>query len=282
MEATGKIWILFNAAAKKQTKPLTTLEMQKLLLSLKVKHLNDYFIWSPGWNEWQPLMKFVETSENVFFMSQIPKPPKRSKMDVKDFEIENTKPHAKAEPFDESATNAMFFDSDLDTSYTRVEMTNKNVDTENYGYYFHDFKAEDIDVNAQFASNNAKAAPRKEGMDRRKEVRHPFKLEVILISRGGKTFRTYSANISLGGSLLEEPVPPEFLNGEFELIVINNLCKDRNKGRLYFSGKVVGDFKNPKRLTFKDPSKEMTDKLTQLLKLYLENQAAQPKPKKAV
>jgi hypothetical protein len=89
----------------------------------------------------------------------------------------------------------------------------------------------------------------------------------VLISKE-RSFRTFSKNISLGGTLLEDEIPKDFLGKPFDLIIINRFETDKNKGRLLFRAKIVGDIINPRRLMFTEADPQMTARLNALLKAY--------------
>ncbi|MGE5085991.1 MAG: PilZ domain-containing protein, partial [Bacillota bacterium] len=104
--------------------------------------------------------------------------------------------------------------------------------------------------------------------DRRRDERHNFKIEVVLVSKY-KSFRTYSKDISLSGTQLEHEIPNDFLNCPFDLIIVNPYEKDPSKSRLLFRAKIVGDLTDPRRLMFIEQDVEMTLKLDALLKAYV-------------
>ena len=271
MEINGQIWILYHALAKKQTKPLSPVQMQKLLLSLKLRDVNDFFIWTPGWPEWQSLVNFIKSPQTFFILTSIPTPPQKKEeqnIPLADLLDEHTRSRIlDMKVYNDHETNELFVDYEGDEQFTLVD-TKKHAPNgaEEYGYFSNDFRAEDIDVNAT-PSLKDKSEP-VAGSNRRVSDRHNFKLEIILISKSGKTFKTFSQNISLGGTLLQDPVPKDFLNGEIEMMITSRL-DDKNKDRLHFRGKIVGDFRNPMRLTFKEASEHMMAKLEVLLNTYV-------------
>ena len=276
MEIKGQIWILYHALLKKQTKPMSTMQMQRLLLSLKLKDINDFFIWTPGWNEWQPLVNFVGSSQTFFVLTAIPSPPKKEgREDIQIAELLDEKTLSKLTDlkiYNDDETKDLFMDYQGDHQFTLVDTAKPTVKStgDEFGYFAADFRAEDIDVNAapSLKDNHEGSVD----SNRRSADRHNFKLEIILISKNGKTFKTFSKNISLGGTLLEDPVPKDFLNGEFEMMITNRFEADKTKGRLHFKAKIVGDFKNPQRLTFKEANKMMMEKLESLLRAYVVQQ----------
>lgn len=285
MEINGQIWILYHSQLKKQTKPLSTVHMQKLLLSLKLKDINDFYIWTPGWPEWQSIVNFIKSPQTFFILTGIPALPKiKQDEDIPIVDVINEESRSKINPkeiYNEHETKEFFVDKEEDNLYTLVNTEkNNSKSVEEYGYFSGDFRAEDIDVNAapslkdKFELTGASPDTDTGTGDRRIADRLNFRLEVILISKTGKMFKTFSKNISLGGTLLENPVPKDFLNGDFEMMLTNRFEADKNKGRLHFRGKIVGDIKNPQRLTFKEGNDSMMAKLEVMLKAYVAQQKA--------
>lgn len=284
--------MIFDAATRRQSKPLSTIQMQKLLLTIKVKDVQHYYIWSPGWTEWKELLPFLKSKQKYFVAAPIPKPPVGSEKKPPPLPVTNavnslfdqTKSQtktgtlsqiSKAPHLSDETTTKVFLDSLIsEPSYTNVnpDTGSKPVD---YGYYFNDFKADDIDINAAVQPSRQSKSPKK-SKERRENSRHDFKIEVILISHNGKSFRSYSKNISYGGTLLEDEVPRDFLNSDFEMILINKFEDDRKRSRLHFDCQVIGDFRNPQRLTFKSPPPQMLERLREMLESYLKHQRNLP------
>lgn len=284
MEIKGQIWILYHAIVKKQTKPMSTVQMQKLLLSLKLRDINDFFIWTPGWIEWQSLVSFIRSTQTFFVLTAIPTPPQKKdsgNIPMADLLDEHSRSKIIENGiFNDDETKQMFVDLEAEGQFTLVETVHPKADKKDeYGYFSGDFKAEDIDVNAapSLKDNQENTFT----SNRRVADRHNFRLEIVLISKNAKTFKTFSKNISLGGTLLEDPVPKDFLNGEFEMIITNRFEADKNKARLHFNGKIVGDIKNPQRLTFKEAKQPMMKKLEAMLTAYIHQQNEMIKNRKA-
>lgn len=259
MQVTGKVWIFYHAENKKQTKSLTIVQAQMALLNFKNRELKHIFIWTPGWDAWQPLETFLKSGQSVFVAKQPPRPQESEPR--KNFD-ENTIPDIKSQsPTTESL--------DPDTAgYTRIEHEVPTVQRQDYGYYFNDFNGDELDLSKikKIGPIPREASP-EESQSRRTLSRHNFKLEVILVSRK-KTFRTYSKNISLGGTLLEDEIPKDFLNQPFDLFIINRFEQDPKKGKLLFKAKIIGDFTNPRRLMFLDADPLMLSGLNALLQAY--------------
>ncbi len=283
MEIKGQIWILYHAVLKKQTKPMSTVQMQKLLLSLKLREINEFFIWTPGWIEWQSLISFMKSKQTFFVLSAIPAPPqKKTEEDLPMVDLLDEQTRSKIndiEIYNDSETKEMFVEFEGNENFTVVDTSQPiQQKKDEYGYFSGDFKAEDIDVNAAPSlKDNSEGTL---GGERRSKTRHNFRLEIVLISKGAKTFKTFSKNISMGGTLLEDPVPKDFLNGEIEMIITNHFEADKNKARLHFRSKIVGDIKNPQRLTFQETNDLMMKKLEALLTAYIGQQKEMIKNRK--
>lgn len=267
MKGTGKIWIIFDSYSQKQTKPMSTIQAQMILLSLKMKDPNRYFLWTPGWTEWVPAMRFLASEQPYFVAAPSAKPNTHSHDDEPtqkiDIQIEKTITKILHPEFDDEQTESAGF-----TKVVPSETPKKKPD---YGYYHDDFSAEQIDPEAKpKVAIKLPNARHVRPEDRRTNVRHEFKIEVILINKNGRTFRTASENISVGGTLLEQEIPKEFLNTRFDLILINKFEKDPAKGRLHFQGRVVGDYSDPRRLMFLDTDEHTQKRLEEMLRSYID------------
>lgn len=266
MKGTGKIWIFFDASTQRQTKPMSTLQAQVTLLNMKLTSTAHLFLWTPGWDNWKPLQKFLESEQNVFVVAPAPAP------------VQGPPPP----PTHEDTITQVFHpenDEGTDAAYTRVnEETSSGkhpAPNESYGYFHDDFSAEKIDPEAKHSLKiNLPKKKKVSSDDRRIETRHHFKIEVILVNKHGRSFRTFSSNISTGGTLLEDELPKDFLNSQFDLILVNKFERDPAKGRLHFQGKVVGDYVNPRRLMFLDSDDHTKKRLETLLRSYIEQQKA--------
>jgi hypothetical protein len=93
-------------------------------------------------------------------------------------------------------------------------------------------------------------------VDRRKHVRHRAKLKAI-IEMNGRTFRTFTKDVSLGGLLLQDVLPWPVTNEACKVY----LASPDGKESIEFRSRIVVDLKNPKRIAFDDASAEFTGKL---------------------
>ncbi len=241
-------------------------QAQVILLSLSPAAMKKILIWTPGWDSWQTVEDFLASDQNYFAIMHPPTPGGHS---------------TKSETVTETShTLTQTQTGSVESPFTQVIVENKPIrHQETGGYYFQDFNGDDLDLQkinkAQPPANTKKKSePLKpklinaDGSERRAEPRHNFKIEVVIVSKS-RSFRTYSKNISITGTLLEDEVPKDFLNKPFDLIVVNPFETNRTKARLLFKAKIVGDFVDPRRLMFIEQDSEMTIKLNALLQAYV-------------
>ncbi|QDK36450.1 PilZ domain-containing protein [Bdellovibrio sp. NC01] len=285
MKTQGKVWLFFDSEKKVQSKPLSLVQAQAHLLTLKQTDFNKFFLWTPGWTDWVCVRDFLASNQKYFVMMQPPKPMK----DVVD--VLPAVPKASvAEDVSEdtlTATHNAPPSQNPDSPYTQVVAGEPmKAEKDDYGYYHQDFNGDDLDlkkisqikVDPTTKKKITREAPaakqeeRRSGADRRKDTRHNFKIEVVLVSKM-RSFRTYSRDISLSGTQLEDEIPGDFLNQQFDLIIVNPFERDPSKARLLFRAKIVGDLTDPRRLMFIEQDVAMTLRLDALLKAYVAYQA---------
>ncbi|NUN07275.1 MAG: PilZ domain-containing protein [Bdellovibrio sp.] len=263
MKTRGKIWIIYDAETKKQTKPMSVVQAQVTLLSLSSKKSSRYFIWTPGWDEWVCVRKFLASDQEYFAAQRPPEP------QLEDSEAEKTKA---------GTVTANNLELESDSPYTKVALDEEPIKPKEVGgFYDEEFLADELDLSkvrkvknipVQHKSNSSKSTSKSE---QRCYPRFDLKIEVVLVSKV-RSFRTYSKNISLSGTLLEDDLPRDFLNKPFDLIIVNPFEKDPSKSRLLFRAKILGDLTHSRRLTFIEQDVQMTERLDSLLRAYLEHQ----------
>lgn len=269
MKTFGKIWIFYDKKKNKKSKVLNLVQAQSIILGTMSENPERYVIWTPGWTEWVPLDKFLKSEQKYFVTT-----PGASKIttDIEDLTIQSKKITDEDRTMVITSTITESSDSATEVIYTEISdklPPPKRQAEGDYGFYHPDFNAEQIDIKVKVPTFNSE---QKSENDRRLEVRHNFKMEIIVVSKKGKTFKTFSDNLSLGGTLLQDPLPRDFLNAPFDLIVINRFEKEAHKGRLYFNGKVVGDFRDPRRLMFLKPDPKTLQQLESMIAAYLSYQ----------
>lgn len=260
MQSQGQVWIFFDKETKKKTKPMSLVEAQMLVLGLKTKQIKRLYLWTPGWAEWQKLTDFLKKDQKTFAMApEKVSSSKKSRSRTEDSETLIT-----------SEAQGTLTSIPSDKTTTEVSSTQKTT-TETYNepamdYNKMDFHGDHLLLNAK--KGNQKPNPRGFDVEKRKEMRVPMKLEVILVSKNGKSFRSHSVNLSLNGVLLEAAIPRDFLGLPFDLIIVNRFESDPKKSRILFKGKMVGDVTNPCRVTFLEPSQDTILKLSNLIRQY--------------
>ncbi len=300
MVQTGKIWIFYDSKNKKQSKPLNLTQAQALILNLAQKKNFQAYIWTPGWDEWIDLKSFLEVDQDYFVV-----PPSIRKKTLDKTSVTKTMTRFKesqtavtsvTENFDKTllipvdAAHTMFKEKPVEKRFTQVSKGTPNQKIE-YGYFYPDFKAENIDLEITRLKTRLKAAGRMESRDevtdkrdvplrlfgsafksadRRETIRYNFSIEIILITKKGKTFKSESENISITGCKLKDKIPQEFLFSEFSIVIANKLEKDPKKARVHFNSKCVGDVTDPRRLVFINPDQKSQTLLEDMINAYLQ------------
>ena len=92
-----------------------------------------------------------------------------------------------------------------------------------------------------------------------------------MISPKGKTFKSFSKNISLTGTLLEDNIPFDFYETTFDVLVINRYSENLQNSRVQLKAKTAGEGITS-RIQFEAVSAKMSEKLKLLLEEYIANQ----------
>jgi len=264
MQSEGKIWIILDSQTNKKTKPLSLIQAQMMILTFRVRNLHHYYIWTPGWEEWLPLPRFLSSSQKYFVQSQPPEPL-----------IHKEKQKIPLTPPEEEKTR------NSSPHITHV-VPGEDLQKIDYGYYYNEVNGEDLTLSGMpekpsveiNVSRNALGSPK----DRRQAPRHDFRIEAVLLTKSGNSFRTYSKNISMTGTLLEDELPKEFIHRPFELILINKFENDPRKNRVHLKGKIIGDIENPRRLMFTQEEEETMSRLKKLMSDYVSHLQRLKKP----
>lgn len=247
MEFTGKMWIFFNIKAQTKTDPMPASKAYDYLQKLSPLDLKNYLGWTPGWKEWLSANEILKKYEQYFLIP----PPINQVADP-----ENTKTHSS------------FTGSASERTYTEIQL-NQILPFEE------EFRPDLVNW------DKTPALPvLKQESDKRKYKRFPHRIEIVIMTKQGKSFRSSSANISLGGALLREPIPADILKDAMDVVVVNPFPDNTTPSHLLMKGKIVGDNKDKRRLMFYDLSDEIKSKLFNILDKYKANYQAY-KSKKA-
>lgn len=273
MKAEGKVWVLFDSAANRKTKPMSVVQAQMMILTFKVRNLHNYFIWTPGWEDWQPLTHFLSGNQKYFVQAQPPEPLlQKERKKVFDDEItQNSKVQPRSLP---PITNE---DSVITNPFFTNVVAPEKIGKIDYGYYHNEVSGDDLTLSGLpkkpsvdiVLSQKDLGSPK----DRRSSARHDFKIEAVLLTKKGSSFRTYSKNISLSGTLLEDDIPKEFIHRQFELILVNKFETTPSKSRVHLTSKIIGDISNPRRLIFVEQDEDTALKIKKLIDDYLRQQS---------
>lgn len=280
MKAEGRVWVFYDAESGNETKPMSVVQAQMLLLQLKMKDLNKFFIWTPGWPEWQCLADYLKTDQKYFAMVQPPRPEatshRKNIATTKVLDLDKTKTAITNVGSTTKSTKKKKGDADFTQIIIGTPQKQEKID---YGYYHNDFTGDQLsldDLNKVKPLKTETITHTDVEDDRRRAIRHNFKLEIVLINKEG-SFRTFSKNISATGTLLEDAIPKSFLNKPFDLVIINRFEPNPQKARLLFKANIVGDLTNPRRLMFVNVEDSMLSRLEALLTAYVHYQQAMKK-----
>ena len=269
MSTVGKIWMIFNAETKQQTKPLSLPQAQATLLNISPSEYPKFFLWTPGWKEWVSLKRFLQTEQQFFQVITPPNPMEIVFQDTISTETKGPQASTGAHSFPDEVTQTK---TAFENAYTEI-LNGESTPDQPHHFYDKDFNGNELDLHKIEKNTSSKKSPRttskksQDGVDRRQQPRHNFKIEILLVS-STSTFKSYSKNISLTGTMLEDEVPKEFTAKQFDLVIVNPFEMDPRKAKLLFNAKIVGDFIDRRRLSFFAEPK-MTEQLNALLQAYM-------------
>lgn len=265
MEANGNVSVFYHTVTKTQGRPLNPIQAQVEIFKFKNKELSEYLIWTPGWDHWQNLSQFLKSNQKYFVYSQPSIPGLHPPPLPIGFPEDTISQVTQTQTLTTEIPTAI-----TDSPYTEVVTSESSIQKKDYGFYGDDFKGDNFSITDIRKSEKKlkKLKSKSEKLNRRNFSRLDLKLEIILVSRT-HTFKTYSQNISLGGTLLVDDVPKDFFKSSFDLLIINILDPNPNTGRLLFKAKILGELLESKRLRFIEVDKSMTSKLQALLNAYV-------------
>lgn len=93
---------------------------------------------------------------------------------------------------------------------------------------------------------------------KRRFVRYALEFRVILVS-GGRTFRTHSSDVSIGGMQLKRRIPQCMLEKECRIFV----ATDKMEENIELTCRIIGDSTNPCRINFAGSDASSLKKLEQ-------------------
>lgn len=260
MESKPTMWIVYDSITKIQSQPLTAEQLQMAVLRMHEKDWDRFHIWTESWENWQPLRAFLKNNQNNF-LNVINIPSKRMSEETIKRQIEkNMDPLKSSKSIHDTVTKSA---TKVRTS-SEFTKTSFNTDSNVADMDLLNLESIKPPTDIDFKKISSKGY-------KHRSTRHELKIELILVAKNGRTFRSYSQNISLSGSLLEDNIPFEFSGNVFELLVVNRFAKDPQLARLSLKGKIVGEGIS-RRIQFEGMSDQLNNKLTALLNEYTENQ----------
>ena len=285
MSINKMMWVFYDSISKIQSNPLSSDEAQSTIMKIRPNSITRFFIWTQGWQNWQPLKSYLESDQKVF---------------VSTFTISKTNEETMTAAFKEiteltqTQTHTSFPHEQTITNTNTKSYSSIRLDEETISRLVRMDGQKVLDLHPsvdgdEITWSNVKKPDfnfskiLNKSMDKR-ETRHDLKIEILLISRRGKTFRSKSKNISLSGALLEDTIPFEFYDTPFDLVVLSTLTKDPRKARVKLEGKTVGETKGSRtqRIQYNNPTDDQKNLLQSLLQDYIDiKKSSDLKPAKA-
>lgn len=262
MSTTGKTWILLDGITKIQSQPLATEQLQLTVLKMQERDWTRFYVWTAGWAKWQLLKDFLNSDQREFTLPGAPASEQSVKAHIqmqfqhKKKQEEETVTHTAQR---QTKSKAMTMVTSTEETFTDQNMQN-------------DYSGDHLDVEqAQHKPPNPLNFKEINEAYKNRAERHELKIEILLVSQKGKTFKSYSKNISLSGSLLEDNIPFDFYAVQFDLIVVNRNPSNQQGGRVQLRAETVGEGLT-QRLRFVNVTEIQKQKLMNLLNDYLTQQ----------
>ena len=285
-------WVFYDSFAKIQSNFMATSDAQASILKMRPQDVERFLIWTAGWQNWQPLKSYLE-SDQKNFVSTFTVSAKNGKTEatvkamIRDvLEHTQTSAHTRTN----SHTQASFRvkkskkDDTVTKSYSSIRLEEETISRivrqEQAELEISAPETKNFDVDELTWSQQEKpkldfSKITHKTMNQR-DLRHVLKIEILLISNKGKTFRSRSKNISLSGSLLEDTIPFDYYDAIFDVVIINTQVKDPSKSRVKMSASVVTKVGNlSQRIQYVNVTIKQKMDLQFMLEEYIETQKKQ-------
>ncbi len=236
-------WVFYDSFAKIQSNPFTTAEAQTSILKMRPQDVERFLIWTSGWQNWQQLRTYLESDQKNFvstFTVPVSKTDEQTAREVLEttqtqtaYVIDNTKIPAKSKSHKKEDTQSFSSIHLKEESISRIIKQDQLEQAKESSFdgdeiTWSNIKKPDLDFSKISKTPMSK-----------REIRHELKIEILLISQKGKTFRSRSKNISLSGSLLEDTIPFDYYDSTIDVVVINTQTKDPQKARVKLQANVI-------------------------------------------
>lgn len=249
---------MFDSITQIQSQPLSHDQVQSAIFKMQPSDLARFHIWTTGWQNWQPLNLFLDSEQTDFFKNLAAEKKSQKKQIT---EVTVTKTWTKTKSQTKSATVIKLTDEMTKTNFKPKEKT---------------FIGDNLTWSGATPPTDLNFTKAKVVDYSQRASRHELKIEVLLISPKGKSFRSYSKNISLSGTMLEDKVPFDYYGTTFDVVIVNKNVDDPMNSRVQLKAKTVGESITA-RIQFENITITQKKRLTGLLNEYIEKQNAKDK-----
>jgi len=283
-----KNWILLDNLTKIQSQPISTQELEAAILRLPKSELGRYFLWTTGWNNWQPLQEYLESDQKTLSVA-IQMNTQTAQQAFNQFQ--NDSLNSKSNNTNKDQEGFVLIDNTMTKSANKLSLQLEHtktvaVDNITQATTSHDLKLAPIKPETQindYTSDQIKKTDHVVNIKninfkdintpyRNRSERHEFKIEILLINKRNKTFRSFSKNISLSGTLLEDNIPNDFYDDSFDLVVVNRQPTNSLNSRVQVKATVVQNDGYSQRITFVNVNPVQKQRLKDLLNDYINQQ----------
>lgn len=255
------IWVFYDTLSKTQSNPISTEDAQMSIFKMRPQQIERFLIWTTTWDSWKQLKSYLESDQKNFVSTHtIPIPRTREETTTalmkeltKTMQMSVSKTGTTA-----SSKDSLNLDPKLSIvktkiksddspkkentrSYSNIQLSEETFSKSQKSEFSQDYK--NFDGNEATYSNIEKPtldfSKLKRKVPSTRATQHELKIEVVLISPKGKSFRSRSKNISLSGSLLEDTVPFDYYGIKFDVIIINTQSLDPTKNRIKLLASIV-------------------------------------------
>ncbi len=265
-------WILYDSLYKTQSNAISTEDAQMAILKMSEMDTIRFFIWTTGWEKWQPLKGYLESNQTNFISSLAPEKEDTyessqvtQKAKIRD--VIEMKPAEKE--IEEEITKSFSLSVSITKTFSVISLEEKDI-VFNDENSVHLFNGDDLNIDNVKKPKVSFKDLNKQGLKDRSD-RHELKIEILLISSKGKTFRSRSRNISMSGSLLQDNIPFDYCGRIFDIVVINKQPCEPQFQRVSLKAVTVGEGLT-RRIHYVNCSKKEKQELQNLLENYIKIQ----------
>ena len=276
-------WVFYDTFAKIQSNFMSTPDAQASIIKMRPQDVERYLIWTASWQNWQPLKSYLESDQKNFISTfTISKGGKLDDATVKSVirevlehtQTSATKPNSlrSQKPKREETITRSYSSIHLEEETISRIVRQEQAEIQQNLPEQKNFDVDEITWSKVEKPKLDFSSITKKVMSQR-DLRHVLKIEILLISSKGKTFRSRSKNISLSGSLLEDTIPFDYYDSTFDIIIINTKIKDPAKSRVKMTGSVISVSGTlSQRVQYVNVTEKQKSDLQYLLEAYIEAQ----------